>query len=150
MKTIYLIGALSEDPATHQWRDEVILLLSDEFNIINPAASIFDKELLKKSKEDPEEFYKWVKRKDSELLLPKSYLAVEQSDILFTNLAIEPVGRPIIGTICELSWGWALHKAIVAIRGDNCYGKYPMIIKMVHAFVDSVQEGCRVIKEFFA
>ena len=90
MKTVYLVGALTEDPATHAWREEAIKLLQG-FNIINPAGSAYDRKLLDKADGDPKVFYKWVRKKASEILLPKSFQSVIQSDILLANLALEPV-----------------------------------------------------------
>jgi len=149
MKTVYLIGTLSEDPATHIWRDEAVKLLQG-FNTINPAASIYDRKLLDKSDGDPKVFYKWTRKKVSEILLPKSFQSVIQSDILLANLAIEPVGRPMIGTIFEIAWAWQLNKPIIAIKDDNFYSQHPMVTKAVHALVDSVEEGCKIIVEFFS
>jgi len=148
MKTVYLVGALTEDPATHAWREEAIKLLQG-FNIINPAGSAYDRKLLDKADGDPKVFYKWVRKKASEILLPKSFQSVIQSDILLANLALEPVGRPIIGTIFEIAWAWQLGKPIIAIKGDNFYSQHPMVTKAVHALVDSVEEGCKTIIEFF-
>lgn len=148
--TIYLVGALTENVATHKWRDEASARLGAYFNIINPAGSAYDKKLIERANGDPVVFYRWVKQEHSHLLLPKSLRSVERSDVLLVNFSIEPVGRPMIGSIMEIAWAWQLNKAIVAIKGDGFYSIHPMIVRAVHAWVKDVEDACDTITTFFS
>jgi len=146
---VYLVGALTEDPATHLWRDMAADLLSSYFEINNPGNSLFDKRILEKSGGVSEKFYKFVRREASDILLPKSFMSVLHSDIILANLELEPLDRPLIGSIMEIAWAFDHNKTIVAIKGDNFYCKHPMIVKAVCAWAKDVKEACDIIKQFF-
>ena len=149
MSYVYLVGAITEDPITREWRRTAIKKLRHIFEIIDPTASKFDKELLKESKEDSKEFYRRVAQKESEILLPKSYGAVEKATIILANFSLEPKDRPMVGSLFEIAWAWQLHKTIIAIKGNNYYSFHPMILGAVNAWADDLDEACEIIIEFF-
>jgi len=146
---VYLVGAISEDKATHEWRIWATKRLKDKFDINDPAASKFDRETLKESGGDYEKMRKLVASHQAEILLPKSYQSIERADIILVNLALEPKHRPMIGTLMEIAWAYYAHKTIIAIRGDNYYSKHPMIVGCIHAWGDSVDEVVAILEEFF-
>jgi hypothetical protein len=147
MNTIYLVGVISEDPKTHEWRKEATRLLKDKFIINDPTVSRFDKESLKESNEDEDRIKTFVASHQAEILLPKSYQSVETADILLINFDLYKEGHA--GHLMELAWGYQLHKIIVAIKGSTYYSYHPMVRGAVHAWAGNVKEACEIIKEFF-
>ena len=149
MRKVYLAGPITEDTRTHQWRREVSRALSEKFIIDDPCSSKFDRDLIKEGDGDSKRFYELVEQHQSEILLPKSYQAVENCDIILVNFAIEPIDRPIIGTVMEIAWAYALHKVIIAIDGQGYYTKHPMITGAVNAWADTLEEAIEILNEFF-
>ena len=149
MKKVYLAGPITEDPKTHQWRREVRKALSEKFIIDDPCASKFDRETLKEADGDAVKIHELVDQHQSEILLPKSYQSVLACDIILINFSIEPTDRPIIGTVMEIAWAWALHKTIIAIDGRGYYTRHPMIKGTVNAWAKNLEEALEIIAEFF-
>jgi nucleoside 2-deoxyribosyltransferase len=149
MKRVYLVGVISEDPKSHEWRREAKNLLKDKFEVDDPTSSKFDRETLKESEGDAEKMHRIVAEHQAEILLPKSLQAVEKADIILINLDLQAKDRPMIGSIMELAWAFLLHKTVIAIKGESYYSKHPMILGSVHAWAKDVQEACDIIKEFF-
>lgn len=149
MKRVYLAGPITEDPKTHQWRREARKELSEKFVIDDPCSSKFDRETLKEAGGDATKIHELVDQHQSEILLPKSYQSVAACDIVLVNFAIEPTDRPIIGTIMEIAWAWALHKTIIAIDGRGYYTRHPMIKGTVNAWAENLEEALEIVTEFF-
>ena len=149
-KRVYLVGVISEDPASHLWRKEAKRLLGDNFYIDDPTSSKFDKETLKEAAGDAEKIHVLVDQHQSEILLPKSQQSVEDCDIVLVNLSIEAKDRPMIGSIMELAWAYKLHKTVIAVRGTGYYSRHPMVKGIVHAWADSLEEAVGIIKEFYS
>lgn len=105
--------------------------------------------MLREADGDAEKIHKLVEAHQSEVLLPKSYQSVERCDIMLVNLAIEPVDRPIIGTVMEIAWAYDMHKTVIAVRGTGYYARHPMVTGSVHAWADTVEEAIGIVKEFF-
>ena len=134
----------------HQWRRDAIKKLGENFIVDDPTSSKFDKETLKEAAGDAEKIHKLVDSHQSEILLPKSFQAVEKADIILINLAIEAKDRPMIGSIMEIAWAYSLHKTVIAIRGTTYYSRHPMVKGSVHAWADSLEEATGIIKEFYS
>ena len=149
MKRIYLAGPITEDLRTHQWRRAARKELSEKFIVDDPCSSKFDRDSLKEAGGDATKIHELVDQRQSEILLPKSYQAVLACDIILVNFSIEPTDRPIIGTIMEMAWAWALHKTIIAIDGQGYYTRHPMIKGTVNAWAENLEEALEIIVEFF-
>jgi len=149
MKTVYLVGVISEDPKSHKWRKEATKLLRGKFRVLDPTSSKFDKETLREADGDAEVLHKLVDQHQSEILLPKSFQSVEGSDIVLVNLGLEASDRPMVGSIMEMAWAYHSNKTIIAIKGDTYYCRHPMIKGCVHAWADTVKEACDIIELFF-
>lgn len=149
VKRVYLVGPITEDPRTHQWRKEAIKKLGDKFECDDPCASKFDRDTLKESDGDPQKIHELVDKHQSEILLPKSFQSVEKCDIILANFAIEPIDRPIIGSLMEIAWGYTMHKSIIAVRGAGYISRHPMILGCVHAWGNDLDEAMEIIKEFY-
>jgi hypothetical protein len=149
MTRIYLVGAISEDPASFKWRKEATRLLGDKFEVIDPTTSKFDKEVFKGAKGDAEKWHALVEKYQAKILLPKSFQSVSKSNIVLANLALEASDRSMVGSIMEIAWAFHEHKTIVAIKGSNYYCRHPMIQGCVHAWAEDVIEATDIIKQFF-
>jgi hypothetical protein len=146
-KTVYLVGVISEDPATHQWRRDVTRKLGENFITDQPTATRFDKSLLKETEGDPKLTAKFYEEHESEILLPKSYQSVEKCDIILINFQIQCNGH--VGHIMELAWGYVLHKTIIAIKGEGFESNHPIVRGIVHGWAKDVDEAVAIIKQFF-
>lgn len=144
---VYLVGIITEDIITHEWRKVVKAKLGDKFIVDDPTATPFDKDAWKEAEGDPEKMKDIYDRHQTEILLPKSYQSVMKSDIILLNLKLYEQGHA--GHIMELAWAWAAHKTIVAVKGDSYYSRHPMVRAAVHAWTDTVEEACLMIKEFY-
>lgn len=149
MKRVYLVGPITEDQRTHQWRKEAIKKLGDKFDCDDPCASKFDRESLKEANGDAKKSHTIVEEHQAEILLPKSFQSVSECDIMLVNFSIEPSDRPMIGSLMEIAWGYDLHKSIIAVRGTGYYSRHPMIIGCVHAWGNDLDEAIEIIKEFY-
>jgi nucleoside 2-deoxyribosyltransferase len=149
MKIVYLVGVISEDPKSHEWRKEAKHLLKDKFEINDPTSSRFDRELLKEADGDADKMHKLVAEHQAEILLPKSFQSVQAADIILINLDLQAKDRPMVGSIMELAWAFLLHKTVIAIKGDSYYSYHPMVQGCVHAWAKNVTEAAHIIREFF-
>jgi len=148
-KRIYLAGNISADPKTYEWREKVTQLLSENYQIMNPAANQFNKDLLSKGVNDPEKFKKMAIKKSQHILIAKDHQLVQDADIILVNLAINTPDKPLLGTIYELAWAWMYRKPVIAIVGDNWYCKHPFVVSTLSGTADTVEEAVDLIKYFF-
>jgi nucleoside 2-deoxyribosyltransferase len=149
MNTVYLVGVISEDPKSHEWRREAKRLLRDKFVVNDPTSSRFDRETLKEAEGDADKMHKLVSEHQAEILLPKSLQSVQNCDIVLINLDLQAKDRPMVGSIMELAWAFMLHKTVIAIKGGSYYSYHPMVQGCVHAWAKSVAEAAEIIREFF-
>jgi nucleoside 2-deoxyribosyltransferase len=147
---VYLVGVISEDKITHEWRKEAAKKLGSNFVVDDPTSTKFDKESWKEASGDSDKLHEIYELHQTEILLPKSHQSVAKADIILANLAIEASDRPMIGSIMEIAWAYHQNKTVIAIRGSSYYSKHPMIRGAVQAWVDSVEEACILVKEFFS
>jgi len=148
-KYIYLAGNISNDPETYKWREDATKLLESEYNILNPAANKFNKNLIKYNKKDLEEFKKDAINKSKNILIVKDFQLVNKADIILVNLQLLTPDKPLIGTIYELAWAWCLKKPVIAIIADNWWCKHPFPASTFSATAETLEEACTIIKYFF-
>ena len=158
-KIIYLAGNISSDPRTYEWRELAVKLLSEKYEVLNPAANSFNKKLLKYNK--PDEVDKFVRdavRKSQRILIVKDFNLVNKSDIILVDLTLVTPGKPPLGTIFELAWSWMLRKPVIAILPKNTedlkgleklYATHPFITSSISGIAHSVEEAIELILEFF-
>jgi nucleoside 2-deoxyribosyltransferase len=149
VKTVYLAGTISADRETHEWRKQATKLLEQGMDVIDPGKSIYDRWIMRTAKGDHDNFNGIVQSEDTKLLLCKSRKGVMESDVVLVNFKIEPVGRPMIGTIMEIAWAWEHNIPIVAIPGEGFYNKHPMVRAAVTMWVLNLALACTSIREFF-
>lgn len=154
--TIYLVGQITSDQRTYEWRDKIEKYMkdySDHFDIINPCKSEFNKKLMKKNVGDEKRFSKWVLKNNSSLLIPKDRRYVKISDIIIVNMNVYSPERPFIGTIYELAWSYdSPEKMVIGIfNGDprkDFQCNYPFIRETIHTWAKDEFEACDIILEY--
>jgi nucleoside 2-deoxyribosyltransferase len=140
---------ITEDIQTREWRKEATKLLKDKFEVDDPTRFKFDREVIKEADGNAEKMQKLVAEHQAEILLPKSFQSVQKADIILANLALDANDRPMVGSLMEIAWAYAMHKTIIAIKGTSYYSQHPMIKGAIHAWANDVEEGCNIIREFF-
>jgi len=165
---IYLVGLISSNIETHEWRYRVerMLLPRTKYVVSNPIRSKYDQELKKKyGGGEDNEFYSAQLEEDRapSLLVPKSYAEVFDCDVIIANFDL--VGeRPMVGSIFELAWAWQLHKPVVAIHSgenhndskhpcedkrNNLYVVHPFVKLAVTHWAKSEEEAVQAVKRHF-
>jgi len=76
----------------------------------------------------------------SHFIVHKDYRCVELCDLIIVNMDTFGQDRPLTGTICELAWGWQLHKPIIMITTEPKYKFHPFLKYFASWIVDSVDE----------
>lgn len=154
---IYLAGNITSDTRTFEWRQQFIELFNLDpknvnFNIINPASTEFDKQLLKGTY--TEDAYTSLKAKASysqNIFRAKDYQLIKKTDIVVVNLDIIDYNRPLIGTIQELVWCKdVFYIPTIGIMGENVYCKHPWIKECLSAEVNNIEESIKLVFDFFS
>jgi len=73
-------------------------------------------------------------------ILHKDYKCIEDCDIIIVNMDRFGQSRPLTGTICELAWGWQMHKPIIMITEEIQYTQHPFLAYFASWVVPSVDE----------
>jgi nucleoside 2-deoxyribosyltransferase len=60
-------------------------------------------------------------------IVHKDYTCVEKCDLIIVNMDTFGQDRPLTGTICELAWGWQMHKGIIMITDEPKYKHHPFL-----------------------
>jgi len=81
----------------------------------------------------------------------RDYYSVKISDLIIANLTTFGEQRPLVGTLCELAWGWEQKKPIIIITDDYTFANHPFIVSFSSFFVKSVEEllDRKLINYFF-
>jgi len=84
-------------------------------------------------------------------IVHKDYTCVEKCDLIVVNMDTFGKKRPLTGTICELAWGWQMHKPIVMITEEIQYIQHPFLAAFTSWVVPTVDEllNKKIINEFF-
>jgi hypothetical protein len=147
-RKIYLIGQISNDPRSYQWRENIELYLKEqpqdiqnEFEIINPCGNNFSKGVLESSGDEKEFTSNAINDKCGDLLPSQDCGFVMYSNACIANFNHWTPERPLLGTIYELSWYYLTPwKPVVGIHSDpendfNC--RHPFPWKTVHTWVEN-------------
>ena len=84
-------------------------------------------------------------------IVHKDYKCVEICDLIIVNMDTFGQDRPLTGTICELAWGWQLHKPIIMITDEDKYRIHPFLEYFASWIVSSVDEMLdkKIINQFY-
>jgi len=84
-------------------------------------------------------------------IVHKDYTCVEKCDLIVVNMDRFGKTRPLTGTICELAWGWQMHKPIIMITDEDQYKFHPFLEYFASWIVPSVDDLLehKIINEFY-
>jgi len=84
-------------------------------------------------------------------IVHKDYTCVKKCDLIVVNMDTFGQDRGLCGTICELAWGWQMHKAIIMITKEDRYIQHPFLSYFSSWIVPSVDEliDKKIINEFY-
>lgn len=151
---VYLVGLISSNPSTFEWRKKATKLLGERFTVVNPVLSKFDKDNIKENKGDEESFWANQLKEDkaARLLAPKSHMHVKGSDVIIANLGLTDE-RPMVGSIFEFAWAWLYRIPVIAVceekKRDTVYASHPFIQDTVTHWVETVEDAVDVVKLHF-
>lgn len=155
---VYLIGQISKDPFTYQWRTEVEKYFhsaptNSHVEIINPCRSEFNKKALTTMTETQNSSGKVYAVEGIKLLTPKDRRYVAQSNAAIANFNIYDKEKPLIGTIFELAWYYdSPDKMIIGFYdGDptqNVWTRHPFVQNSVHVWVKDHKQACEILENY--
>lgn len=152
--TMYLVGQITADMKTYEWRENVEKELEGyNIRIINPCDSDFDRKNLEKAEGDNSVIFKIQTKEHTNILVPKDRSHVRESHIIMANLnLIDPSKHPI-GSFFELAWAYEQsYTVVVGIYNGNpkqdpiC--SHPFVRCAVDAFVKDEFAAVRLIKQY--
>ena len=73
-------------------------------------------------------------------IIHRDYQCIIKSDLIIANMDTFGEERPLIGTICELSWAWDKKIPIIMITDDIIYKEHPFTSYFASNVVSSVEE----------
>ena len=84
-------------------------------------------------------------------IVHKDYTCVEKCDLIVVNMDRFGKERPLTGTICELAWGWQMHKPIIMITDEDQYKHHPFLAHFASWVIPTVDEliDKKIINEFY-
>lgn len=165
MYTIYLIGQISLDPETYEWRKRVqkyfidagLMFEGDKkhlstVSIISPTDSPFNTKVLKKAQNGKIEngmAANTYKTKGIGILPKKDMNYVYKSNFAIANLNQYSSEKPILGTYFELAWYLANpDKVVIGIFDgkpmDDKQAGHPFVQAAVTAWVKNDEEACKM------
>jgi len=147
--TIYLVGQISDNIETYNWRKNVIQELKDYENvrIINPCNSEFNRTI----EGDKDLFAKWQRVATANLLVPKDRNHVKESDCILANLNLYSPDKPLIGSLYELAWAYdQSHTMVIGIANEELGNSYilnhPFIRQSIDILARDEYQACELIK----
>jgi hypothetical protein len=156
MYTVYLVGQITADPLTYEWRKEVedYFEINKHVKIINPCNSVFNQKALDNDDTEENGYSKKSFRERGIALLPhKDREYVRKSNIAFVNLNMYSPEKPVIGSFFELAWYFdAPEKMVIGIfDGDptkdfQCH--HPFVKSTIHVWVKDTVKACKLLERF--
>jgi hypothetical protein len=155
--TFYLVGQITSDPQTYQWRKNVRDYFegSDQINFYDPCNNVFSQGVLKQADGNVESF-----RKSASFNLVSPILPIRDASYVFSsdgcvaNMNIYTPDKPFIGTFFELAWyKMKPEKLVIGIfNGDaktNLICWHPFVQSSVHLWVKDEYEACSVLQKLY-
>lgn len=152
MNSIYLVGQISPKyQETYLWRERVHNEFNENenFSIIDPCKNPFNKKMLDQK---TYAINNSLREGGIDVLVPKDYTFVRNSNIAIVNLNHYDVIKPMIGSFFELAWYYSHpHKTVIAFCKDlNEYQcQHPFVKQSVTAWCNNEIEACDLIKYYF-
>lgn len=137
-RTIYLIGpitGLSYDDATSHFTDRAKLLPG--YDILQP---MLGKEYLRNETELKAVGYEDFPISTNHAITLSDFWRVDQADILFADFT-KAKDKVSIGTVAEISRGFAKGKLIITVLPDNNIHNHAFILEMSTVVFKTVEEG---------
>jgi nucleoside 2-deoxyribosyltransferase len=152
---VYLVGQITANPSTFEWRIDVeTFLRAERFKILNPCSFVFAEELLKKCNNDNSAFKMLAYINKKAPIIPhRDYNMVLLSDIAIANMNIITPEKPMLGSFFELAWYFAHpEKTVIGIASDRknmFHCNHPFVTETVKVWVKNHIEATELIKEMF-
>lgn len=161
---IYLVGQISSNPASYEWRLNLQkhLAIQDEYirqtiSLIDPCKNSMNLSLIRQAKFDEAKYNEAVFVESSmDILTPLDAGYVKESTVGFANLNHYTPERPIIGSYFELAWYYILYpdKPVIGILDGNpqdfYHTKHPFVQSAVHVWVKTELDALKlIIKQCF-
>jgi len=156
MYTVYLVGQITADSVTYNWRKEVedYFECNEYVKIINPCNSLFNQKALENDDSEENGYSKKSYRERGILLLPhKDREYVKKSNVALVNMNMFSPEKPIIGSFFELAWYFdAPEKMVIGIfDGDHTKDfqcQHPFVRSTVHVWVKDTSKACKLLERF--
>jgi hypothetical protein len=156
MYVLYLVGQITANPLTYEWRGRVEEYFkgNEYIRTINPCSCTFNQTALESDDQIENGFSKKAFKEKGIVLLPhrdKEY--VRQSNIAFANLNMYSPEKPILGSFFELAWYFnAPEKMVIGIfNGDptkDFQCNHPFVRETVCAWVKDEIKACQLLERF--
>ena len=155
MYIVYLVGQITANPLTHEWRKkaEDYFEMDKHVTIINPCSSLFNREALSNDNEKNGYPREILKENGVALLPHKDRGYIKKSNVAFVNLNMYSPEKPIIGSFFELAWYFdAPEKMVIGIfSGDHTKDfqcQHPFVKSTIHVWVKDTIEACKLLERF--
>jgi hypothetical protein len=154
---IYLVGQISSDPRSYQWRLNLQQYLDkhpikDSIDLIDPCKNSMNLGLIKTAKLDEAKFNESAFGEISlDILTPLDAGYVKESTIGFANMNHFTPERPIIGSFFELAWYYHAYpdKPVIGIfDGDpkkTYHTNHPFVQAAIHTWVNNEKDALDLI-----
>ena len=154
---IYLIGQISSDPETYEWRRRVRERFAEheKFRFFDPCNNMFSKSVLKSSKGNVDCFKSLTAWNTlSSILVPRDMSYVLNSNGAIANLNSYTKDKILLGTFFELAWyKMNPEKTVIGIfDGDpeeNFICQHPFVRSTIHVWTKNEEQACDILEEFF-
>jgi hypothetical protein len=162
--TFYLIGQITRDERTYQWRKDIISHFDyirdvqkfrHNIKFLDPCGNNYARRILENT-ETVEDFRKFVKNTPtfSKLIPVRDGYYVHSSDAAICNMNSYTPEKPFIGTFFELAWYlWEPWKPVIGIyEGDytqDLICMHPFVQRAVTTWVRDIGQACSVVEDMF-
>ena len=155
--TFYLVGQITSDPQTYQWRKNVVSYFEgdDQVTFYDPCNNVFSQGVLKQSEGNVITFRKSASFNLLSPALPiRDFAYVLSSDGCIANMNLYTPDKPFIGTMFELAW-YKMHpeKLVIGIFDgdpkDNLICWHPFVQSSIHLWVKNEYDACSVLKTLY-
>ena len=162
--SIYLVGQISSNPRSYEWRMNLQkhLLIQDPFiansiSLLDPCKNSMNLSLIKQNKNDEGAFNSQAFKENSmNILTPLDAGYVRESTIGFANMNHFTPERPIIGSYFELAFYYHDYpwKPVIGIFDGNpkeaYHTSHPFVQASIHAWVQNEIDALNlIIKQCF-
>ena len=155
MYTVYLVGQITIDPITYEWRRNVedYFETNEQIKIINPCNSLFNQKALENEDDENGFSKKSFKERGAALLAHRDRRYVKESNVAFVNMNMFSPEKPIIGSFFELAWYFDAPEKMVIGIFDGDYTKdfqcqHPFVKSTVQVWVKDTSKSCKLLERF--